>query len=145
MCTSFKRDILNSIHAFGVPPVRASATPDTFKGALFLTTGSLGAGTTAYSGTDEVSGAGYTAGGNAFTFGTPPSVSGTSGIVSPSANLVFSGVTLTTPFDTVLMYNDTQPGKPSVSVYTFGAQTVTGTFVISVPANAPGTAMIEIA
>ena len=141
MCTSFKADLLNGVHAFSA----AYRAADTFKAALYLASGSLGAATTAYSTTSEVSGTGYTAGGVAVTFGTAPSTSGTSAIVTPSANIVFSNVTLTTSFDTVLLYNASATGKNAVSVHTFGAQTVTaGTLTLTMPTNAVGTALIEI-
>jgi hypothetical protein len=45
----------------------------------------------------------------------------------------------------VLIYNVTQGGK-AVSVHTFGAQTVTaGTFTLTMPTNAAGTALLQIA
>lgn len=148
MCTSFKADLLNGLHAFGTTVVRAATTPDTFKAALYLTTATpaLGASTATYSATGEVSGTGYTAGGVGVTFGNAPSTSGTSGMVTPSASIVYSGVTLSTAFDTVLIYNNSLPGKNAVSVHTFGAQTITaGTLTLTMPTPAPGTALIELA
>jgi len=68
MCTSFKVEALNGIHAFGVSVVRGATTADTFKAALYVATGTQGAGTTAYSATNEVSGTGYTAGGVTLTW-----------------------------------------------------------------------------
>jgi hypothetical protein len=145
MCTSFKADLLNGVHAFGTPPQRASATADTFNAALYLATASLGATTTAYTASGEVAGTGYTAGGVAVTFGTAPSTSGTSAFVTPSASIVFTGVTLQNSFDTVLLYNASASGKNAVSVHTFGAQTITaGTLTLTMPTNAAGTALIEI-
>ena len=107
MATTFKQDILNGIHAFGSSVVRAATTKDTFKAALYLTSASLGAGTTAYSSSGEVSGSGYTAGGVTVTTATAPTTSGTTAYITPSASIVFSSVTLTTAFDAVLIYNDT--------------------------------------
>jgi hypothetical protein len=145
MATTFKKDILNGLHAFGTSVIRAGTTPDTFYGALYLASGSLGAGTTAYGATSEVSGAGYSAGGAAFTTATPPSNSGTAAIFTPSASLVFTSVTLSTSFDTCLMYNFTAAGKNAVGVFTFGAQTVNaGNFTLTMPTNALGTALIQI-
>lgn len=143
MCTSFKADLLNGVHAFSAV-YRAA---DAFKAALYIAAAAtpLGAATTVYRTADEVTGTGYTAGGVAVTFGTAPAVSGTSGIVTPSASIIFSNVTLTTAFDTVLLYNSSQSNK-AVSVHTFGAQTITaGTLTLTMPANAPGTALIELA
>lgn len=120
-------------------------TTDSLKAALYLASGSLGAGTTAYSATSEVSGAGYTAGGIAVTNATAPSTSGTAGIWTPSASLVYSTVTLATPFDTTLVYNSTQSNR-AIAVYTFGSQTVTaGNFTLTMPVNGVGTALVQLA
>lgn len=147
MCTSFKVDLLNAVHAFngtGVPAHTVS-TADTFKAALYTTAGSLGAATTAYSTTNEVSGTGYTAGGVAVTFGTAPSSTSTTAFITPSASIVFSSVTLTTAFDACLIYNSSQSNK-AVSVHTFGSQTVTaGTFTLTMPTNDSSTGLIRLA
>jgi hypothetical protein len=146
MATSFKQDILNGIHAFGSSVVRAATTKDTFKAALYLTSATLGASTTAYSSTGEVTGTGYTAGGNAVTTATAPTTSGTTAFFTPSASIVFTSITLTTAFDAVLIYNDTAAGKNAVSIHTFGAQTVTaGTFTLSMPSNDSSNALIRVA
>ena len=144
MCTSFKQDILNGIHAFGTTVTRGTTSADTFKAALYYTTATLNATTTAYSATGEVSGTGYTAGGTTVTNGTAPTTSGTSAYWTPSASFSWTGVTITTAFDTVLLYNSTQSNK-AVSVHTFGAQTITsGNFTLTMPTNAAGTALIQI-
>lgn len=146
MCTSFKQDLLNGLHAFGSTVVRASTTKDSFKAALYLSSATINASTTAYSSTGEVSGAGYSAGGVAVTTTTAPTTSGTTAFFTPSASIVYSGVTLTTAFDAVLIYNDTSSGKNAVSVHTFGAQTVTaGTFTLTMPTNDASNALIRIA
>ncbi|MEX3635959.1 hypothetical protein [Paraburkholderia sp. BR14320] len=145
MCTSFKQDLLNGLHAFGPSVVRAANTPDTFKAALYVTGSSIGAATTAYGSTGEVAGANYAAGGVPVTFNTPPTTSGTSAFVTPSANIVYSNVTLTTAFDCMLLYNSTAAGKNAVASYTFGAQTITaGTLTLTMPVNAPGTALLQL-
>ena len=144
MCTSFKQDILNGIHAFGTTVTRGTTSADTFKAALYYATATLGAATTAYSATGEVSGTGYTAGGTTVTNGTAPTTSGTSAYWTPSASFSWTGVTITTAFDTVLLYNSTQSNK-AVSVHTFGSQTITsGNFTLTMPTNAAGTALIQI-
>ncbi len=146
MCTSFKVDLLNGLHAFGTSVVRAGTTADSFKAALYLVSGSLGAGTTAYSATAEVSGSGYSAGGVAVTNATAPTSSGTTAFWTPSASIVFSAVTLSTAFDTVLIYNNTASGKNAVSVHTFGSQTVTaGNFTITMPTNDATHALLQLA
>ena len=145
MCTSFKVEILGGVHAIGTPPTRATTAKDTFKAALFEDTATLGAGTTAYSSSGEVSGAGYSTGGITVTNATAPTSSGTTAYWTPSASLTYSNVTLTTPFDAVLIYNSTQ-GDKAVAVYTFGSQTVTsGTFILTMPTNDASTGLLRIA
>jgi len=149
MCTSFKQELLNGSHAFGAQSansVRTVTTKDTFKAALYLTTASIGAATTAYSATNEVSGTGYTAGGVAVTNATAPTTSGTTAFWTPSASMVFTTVTLTTAFDCVLIYNSTAAGSNAVSSHTFGAQTITaGTFTLTMPTNDSTNALVRIA
>ena len=150
MTTSFMGELMTATHNFGTAPVRASGATDTFKAALYLTTATVNASTTAYSATDEVSGSGYTAGGVAVTFGTPPTAtnaSATAGVafVTPSASITYTTVTLATAFDAVLIYNSTQSDK-AVSVHTFGSQTVTaGTFTLTMPADTTTTALLRLA
>lgn len=147
MCTSFKTDLLNAVHAFngtGVPAHTAS-TADTFKAALYVATATVNAATTAYSATNEVSGTGYTAGGVTVTMATAPSATGTTAFITPSASIVYTTVTLSTSFDAVLIYNSTQSNK-AVSVHTFTAQTVTaGTFTLTMPTNDATTGLIRLA
>jgi hypothetical protein len=146
MCTSFKQDILNGYTALGTTVVRAGTTADTLKAALYLTSATINAATTAYTSSGEVSGTGYTAGGVTVTNATVPTTSGTTAYWTPSASITYTTVTLTTAFDTVLLYNSTQSGNHSISVHTFGSQTVTaGTFSLTMPSNAASTALINIA
>lgn len=150
MCTSFMGELMTATHNFGVAPTRGTSAADTFKAALYLTTATVNAATTAYSTTNEVSGAGYTAGGIAVTNATPPTAtnaSATAGVAffTPSASLTYTSVTLATAFDTVLIYNSSQSNK-AVSVHTFGSQTVTaGTFTLTMPANSTTTALLRLA
>ena len=149
MCTSFMGQLLTATHNFGTAPTRGTSTADTFKAALYLTTATVNAATTAYSATNEVSGTGYTAGGITVTNATAPTStnsSSTAGVAywTPSANLVYTTVTLTTAFDTVLIYNSSQ-SNAAVSVHTFGAQTVTaGTFTLTMPSNTTTTALLRL-
>lgn len=145
MCTSFKGEILTATHNFGVAPTRASGAADTFKGALYLASATINASTTAYTTTGEVTGTNYTAGGVVVSNAVVPATSGTTAYWTPSASLTYSNVTLTTAFDCVLIYNSTQ-GDKSVSAHTFGSQIITaGTFTLTMPTNAPGTALLNIA
>ena len=150
MCTSFMGELLTATHNFGVAPIRAATTADTFKGALYLTSATINAATTAYSTTGEVSGTGYTAGGVSITNATAPTAtnsSSTAGVAywTPSASITYTTVTLATAFDTVLIYNSTQSNK-AVAVYTFGSQTVTaGTFTLTMPSSTTTTALLRLA
>lgn len=146
MCTSFKQDLMNGLHAFGTSVVRAATTADTFKAALYLTNQGLGAATTAYSATGEVSGTGYTAGGVTVSAWNAPTTTGTTAYTTPTANIVFSNVTLSTAFDCVLIYNNTASGKNAVSVHTFGAQTITaGTLTLTMPTNDQNNGLLRLA
>jgi len=145
ICTSFKVDLLQAYHNFGTTATRAGTGADTFKAALYLTTGSVGAGTTAYSATNEVSGTNYTAGGVSVTNATAPTSSGTTAYWTPSAAIVYTTVTLSTAFDTVLIYNSTNSNK-AVLTYNFGSTTVTaGTLTLNMPTNDSTHALIQLA
>ena len=144
MCTSFKVELLNGIHAFGTTVARGGTGADTFKAALYLASATYGASTTAYSATGEVSGTNYTAGGVTLTWVAPTS-SGTTAYSTPSASFSWTTVTLSTAFDAVLIYNSTQSNK-AVSVHTFGSQTVTaGNFTLTMPTNDSSNALIRLA
>lgn len=150
LCTSFLAELMTATHNFGVAPIRAATTADTFKGALYLASATYDASTTAYSTTGEVSGTNYTAGGVTVTNATVPASTNTSATAgtaywTPSASLVYTNVTLTTAFDTVLIYNSTQSNK-AVGVFTFGSQTITaGTFTLTMPSNTTSTALVRLA
>ena len=145
MCTSFKGEILSGIHALGTTVIRAGTGADTLKAALYLTSATVNAATTAYSATGEVSGSGYSAGGITITNATAPTTSGTTGYWTPSASFTYTSVTLTTAFDAVLVYNSTQSNK-AISVHTFGSQTITaGTFTLTMPTSDSTNALIRIA
>ena len=150
MCTSFMGELLTATHNFGTAPIRAATTADTFKAALYLTSATINAATTVYSSTGEVTGTNYTAGGVSVTNATAPTAtnsSATAGVAywTPSASITYTNVTLSTAFDTVLIYNSTQSNK-SVSVHTFGSQTITaGTFTLTMPSNTTSTALLRLA
>ena len=150
MCTSFMGELLTATHNFGTAPTRGASTADTFKAALYLTTATVNASTTAYSATNEVSGTNYTAGGvsisgwNAPTATNASATAGTA-FTTPTASITYTSVTLSTAFDCVLIYNSTQSNK-AVSVHTFGSQTVTaGTFTLTMPTNNTTNALLRLA
>ena len=149
MTTSFMGEILTATHNFGTAPTRGTTAADTFKAALYLTSATVNAATTAYSATGEVSGTGYTAGGVTVTNATAPTATNSSATASvaywtPSASITYTTVTLSTAFDAVLFYNSTQSNK-AVSVHTFGSQTITaGTFTLTMPSNTTTTALLRL-
>jgi hypothetical protein len=153
MCTSFMGELMTGTHNFGVAPIRAATTADTFKAALYFTSATVNAATTAYSTTGEVtntSGSGYTAGGVTVTNGTAPiatNSSATAGVAywTPTASFSWTALTITTAFNAVLVYNSTQSNK-AVAVYTFGDQTITaGTFTLTMPSNTTTTGLLRLA
>ena len=143
MATSFLGELLTATHDF------TPSTGDTFKGALYLASATVNAATTAYSSTGEVTGTGYSAGGVTVTNATAPTAtnaSSTAGTAywTPSGSLVYTNVTLTTAFDSVLIYNSSKSNK-AVSVHTFGSQTITaGTFTLTMPSNTTSTALLRL-
>ena len=149
MCTSFLGELMTATHNFGVAPIRASTAADTFNAALYLSSATINASTTVYTATGEVTGTGYTAGGVTVTNATAPIATNSSatagvGYWTPSASIVYTTVTLTTAFDTMLLYNSTQ-GNKAVSVHTFGSQTITaGTFTLTMPANSTTAALLRL-
>lgn len=146
LCTSFKVDVMNGLHAFGASVIRAATTKDSYKAALYLASATKDASTTVYNTTGEVSGTNYTAGGVAVTTATAPSSSGTTAFFTPSASIVYSNVTLGTSFDCMVLYNDTSASKLAVGVYTFTPTTVTaGDFTLTMPTNDATTGLVRIA
>jgi len=140
---------MTATHNFGTAPVRAVTSADTFKGALYLASATINAGTTVYTTTGEVTGTGYTAGGVTITNTTAPTSTNTSSTAgtaywTPSASVTYSSVTLSTAFDTMLLYNSSQSNK-AVGVYTFGSQTITaGNFTLTMPTNSASLALIRL-
>jgi hypothetical protein len=145
ICTSFKVELLKGHHNFGTGVIRAATTKDTIKAALYLASATINASTTAYTATGEVSGTNYNAEGVEVTNGTEPTNTGTTAHWTPSASIVYPTVTLTSAFDAVLLFNDTQSNK-AIAVYTFGSQTITaGTFTLTMPTNDGTTGLLRLA
>jgi hypothetical protein len=147
--TSLKVELLNGSHALGAQAangVRTVTTKDVIKAALFLASASLGAATTAYSATGEVSGTGYTAAGVTVTNATAPTSTSTTAHWTPSASFAWTTVTLSTAFDCVQLYNDSSTGKLTLTIHTFSSQTVTaGNFTLTMPANDASNGLIRLA
>tara|TARA_R110002167_G_scaffold174827_1_gene373797 strand:- start:133 stop:570 length:438 start_codon:yes stop_codon:yes gene_type:complete len=139
VCNSFKQEILVGTHNF------TASSGNSFKLAMYTSSASLGAGTTAYSSSNEISnasGSAYTAGGKALTSVTP--VLDGSTAVCDFADISFTSASFTA--NGCLIYNDTQSDK-AVCVVAFGGdKTVSsGTFTIQFPAAAASTAIVRIA
>ncbi len=145
MVTSFKVEILDGIHAFGSAVIRASAAPDVFKLALYTSSATLGAATTAYTTSDEVSSSGtnYTAGGLTLTVSQVPTSTGTTAFLDFD-DLTFPSATLTARG--ALIYNATQSNK-AVAVLDFGSDktSTAGNFTIQFPTPNSTSAILRIA
>lgn len=137
MCTSFKQALLDGEMDF------SSDTSQVFKIALYTSSATLGAATTAYSTSNEVTGSGYTAGGNTLTV-VAPTTSGT------TAFLDFNDTTWTTATITArgaLIYHADGSGNPAVAVLDFGSDktSTAGDFTIQFPTADASNAIIRIA
>lgn len=137
MCTSFKQALLDGEMDF------SSDTAQTFKIALYTSSATLDASTTAYSVTNEVSGTGYSAGGNTLTISTNPTTSGTTAFLSFS-NTTWSTATITARG--ALIYKS-GGGDPAVAVLDFGGDktSTAGDFQIQFPTADASNAIIRIA
>ena len=137
MCTSFKKELLEGVHNF------KNSGGNTFNLALYTSSASLGAGTTAYTTSNEVSGTGYTAKGAALT-NVDPSTSSTTALTDFS-DLTFSTATITARG--ALIFNDSASGDPAVCVLAFGGDktSTNGDFTIQFPTADASNAIIRIA
>lgn len=146
MTNSFKSEVLSAQHNFSTSS-RTITGQDVFKIALYsIANGAdIDATTTAYTTTGEVTGAGYTAGGETLTVTQVPT---TSGLPSTTAYINFANISwgaATFSADGALIYNSTN-GNKSVAVLSFGStKTVSiGTFTIQFPAAGTGSAIVQI-
>ena len=137
MCTSFKKEILEAVHNF------KNSGGDTFKIALYTNSASFDASTTAYTATNEVSGTGYSAGGNTLTR-VDPTTSGTTAFTD-FADTTWSSSTITARG--ALIYNDSAAGNPAVVVLDFGSDKTSpnGDFTVVFPTADASNAIIRIA
>tara|TARA_R110001606_G_scaffold128355_3_gene262902 strand:+ start:364 stop:795 length:432 start_codon:yes stop_codon:yes gene_type:complete len=137
MCTSFKKELMEAKHNF------LNSGGNTFKIALYTSSATLSAATTAYSATNEVSGTNYTAAGNTLTR-VDPTTSGTTAYTD-FADTTWSSSTITA--NGAVIYNDTASGDPSVIVLAFGADksSSAGDFTITFPTADASAAIIRIA
>ena len=151
MTTSFKAEILLAVHDF------RNTGGDTFKIAMYTSTATIDANTTAYSATNEVTGTNYTAGGNTLTNGgvTASNTSTSAGTgFTTFSNTTWTNATVTARG--ALIYNNTPSANgtanttltnAAVAVLDFGADktSTAGDFTIIFPTAANTTAIIRIA
>jgi len=133
LCTSFKSELLGGTHDLDT---------DVIKIALYTSSATLSAATTAYSSSNEVSGTGYTATGNTLS-GAAISVDGTTAIVDFS-DTTWASATITARG--ALIYNSSKANR-AIAVLDFGGDktSTNGDFTIQFPAAAAATAIIRIA
>ena len=138
MATSFKVEILGGDFDF------SSGTAQTFKIALYTSSATLGATTTAYSATNEVAGTGYTAAGNTLTISANPASTGTTAFLD-FADTTWSTATITARG--ALIYLANGGTNPAVAVLDFGSDktSTAGDFTIVFPAADASNAIIRIA
>jgi len=150
MCTSFKQEILQGIHNFtsgsGGGTTTTTGSGNAFKIALYTSSATMSASTTAYSTTNEISGTGYTAGGAALTNVTPTTSSTTA--LTDFGNATWTSSTITARG--ALIYNSSAAAGSTnrgVIVLDFGADkaSTSGDFVISFPTASSSAAIIRIA
>ena len=144
MATSFKVDLLNGIHAFGTTVTRGSTTADTFKIALYTSSATLDATTTAYTTSNEVAtGGNYSAGGNTLSVSQTPTSTSTTAWLD-FADTTWSASTITA--NGALVYNSTQSNK-AVAVLAFGGDktSTNGDFTVIFPTADSSNAIIRIA
>ena len=128
--TSFKAELYQAIH---------DLTTDTLKLALYTAEANLDASTTAYTTANEITGTGYSAGGNVVT-GAAISSSGYTAWVTFN-NVLWVPAAFTTRC--ALLYNASKANR-SIAVLDFGSdKTCTNTFTVTMPGNAATTALIR--
>ena len=139
VCNSFKQEILVGTHNF------TASSGNAFKLAMYTSSASLGAGTTAYSDTNEItnaSGSAYSAGGATLTSVTPA-------LSTDTACCDFADVSFTSASFTAngcLIYNDTNSDKAVCAIAFGGDKTVSsGTFTIQFPTADASNAILRIA
>ena len=136
MATSFKKELLEAKHNF------LASGGNSFKLALYTSSATMTAATTAYVTTNEATGTNYTAGGSALT-NVNPSSSGTTGFTD-FADLTFGTATITARG--CMIYNDTNADR-NVAVFDFGGDktSTAGSFTITFPTADASNAIIRIA
>jgi len=134
-CNIFKQNCLSGLENF------AAGTPYTYKIALYTAAANLDYTTLAYTSVNEVTGTGYTAGGQALTISQVPTyTTGTSTAFISFANVTWNPASFTCRG--ALIYNGTT--NAAVAVLDFGNdKTATSTFTVTFPTASSTTAIIR--
>lgn len=128
---SFKTELPQAVH---------NLLTDSIYIALYTSSASLTAATTAYTSTGEVSAAGYTAGGQLLTSPQISSDAATNTVYVSFASPVWTGAITARG---ALIYNFTKSNK-SIAVLDFGAdKTSVNTFTVTMPAHSATTALLR--
>ena len=137
MCTSFKKELMEAKHNFLL------SGGNTFRLALYTSSATMSASTTAYTSTNEATGTNYTAKGDSLTR-IDPSSSGTTAFTD-FADLTFGTATITARG--CMIFNDSASGDPAVAVFDFGGDktSTAGSFTITFPTADASNAVIRIA
>jgi|MGYP003624543890 hypothetical protein len=136
VCSSFKQEVLVGTHNF------TATSGNSFKLALYTSSATLGAATTAFTTTGQASGTNYTSGGNALTNITPV-LSGTTAVCD-FADLTFGTATVTARG--CMIYNDTNSDKAVCAIDFGGDKTSTaGDFTVVFPSPTATGAIIRLA
>ena len=136
VCSSFKQEVLVGTHNF------TATSGNSFKLALYTSSATLGAATTAFTTTGQASGTNYTSGGNALTNITPV-LSGTTAVCD-FADLSFGTATVTARG--CMIYNDTNSDKAVCAIDFGGDKTSTaGDFTVVFPSPTATGAIIRLA
>lgn len=138
ICNSFKQGLLEGNFDF------SSTTTQVYKVALYTSAANLSADTTAYTTSNEASGTGYTAGGQALTISVNPTLSGNVAYIN------FATVTWTATSITArgaLIYKADGVTNPAVATILFGEDKTTssGDFQIQFPLSTAQTAIVRCA
>ena len=136
MCTSFNKELMTATHNF-------ATNGNTFRLALYTSSATMSASTTAYTTSQEATGTNYTAKGGALTNVAPTTSSTTA--FTDFADLTFGTATVTARG--CMIFNDSASGDPAVAVFDFGGNktSTAGSFTITFPAADASNAVIRIA
>lgn len=148
---NFRLDLLHGNHAFGTTASsRTNAARDTFAIALYRNSSGIGAATTAYATTGEVTSSGYTAGG-ATCATTDPTTSTNTGYWTPGTSISWTNVTMTgtNATDLAMLYNSSCTAKLAIATFALGSIDTgqapsAGTFTLTMPTNDGSTGLIRI-